>query len=494
MLIYEFTAIVCSFILPRFILVSFGSNINGLVLSITRFLNISTLLDAGVGSVAKAALYKPLAEHDENTVSKIYVSVSRFYKIIGLVFCVYTIIIAFIIPYINDSGMDKTYVFFLTIAISIATLVQFLIGATNVSLINADQKVFYITIINIITLILNTFASIILINLGCDILVVKLSTSLIFAIRPLFAYLYCKKHFNIDRKAIYDEDPVKQKRDGFAHQLAETIHNNVDVIVLTAFSTYSYVSVYSVYALVTDGVSKLISSFRSGMGPAFGNMLVTEPVDTVRRKFSALELIYFSLTTIVFSCALVMIIPFIKLYTKGVNDIDYIQPLFSVVFLLSAMLHCLKGIHLMIIYAAGKFRDTKKAAYTEMIINLIISIALVWKFNLLGVAIGTYMAMTYRIIHSIIYVGKNILHGGIKKSLYRLTICHIIAILAVVCFSFFRNGMYGSYLIWVGRSIICAVCIAVVTVFSFAFTSLEDFQTIKKFGHSFIISRQQKKI
>ncbi len=490
-LIYEIVAIVCSFILPRFILIEFGSTVNGLVLSITRFLNISTLLDAGVGSVAKAALYKPLAENDKNLVSKIYVSVSKFYKTIGIIFCVYTVAVAFCMPYINDSGLDYSYVFFLTFTISVSTLAQFMIGATNSSLINADQKVYLITNVNTITLILNTIVSVILISIGCNILIVKLSTSIIFAIRPAFAYFYCKKNYDIDWRAKYDEDPVKQKKDGFAHQLAETVLNNVDVIVLTAFSTYSLVSVYSVYALVTDGVSRMISCMRSGMGAIFGNMLVTEPLDKVEKKFSVVELIYIVVSTIVFSCALVMIIPFVKLYTKGISDIDYARQAFAVVFLLSAMLNCQKGIYLMVIYAAGKFKETKKAAYTEMIINLVISVILVWKFDLLGVAIGTLVAMAYRILHSIIYTRGTILKWGTRKALVRLALSLIIALGSVWSFSYFSHAYYQSYATWVLYAAVVFIILSVVTISIFALLYRQDMKQVLKYGIG-LVKRKSK--
>lgn len=62
------------------ILESFGSDVNGLVNSITQFLGVITLLDLGVGAVVQSALYKPLAENDTDTISKIYVSANKFFR------------------------------------------------------------------------------------------------------------------------------------------------------------------------------------------------------------------------------------------------------------------------------------------------------------------------------------------------------------------------------------------------------------------------------
>ena len=61
---YQVTALVCGFILPRVILLYFGSAINGLVNSVAQFLSIITFLECGVGVVIQSALYKPLADSD----------------------------------------------------------------------------------------------------------------------------------------------------------------------------------------------------------------------------------------------------------------------------------------------------------------------------------------------------------------------------------------------------------------------------------------------
>ena len=70
-LILQLVTVVCGFILPRLILESFGSDVNGLVNSITQFLGVITLLDLGVGAVVQSALYKPLTEKDTDMISKI---------------------------------------------------------------------------------------------------------------------------------------------------------------------------------------------------------------------------------------------------------------------------------------------------------------------------------------------------------------------------------------------------------------------------------------
>ena len=82
-LVYQITVIVSGLILPRLILVYYGSSVNGLVQSITQMLSIISMLDLGVGAVVQAALYKPLADNDEVRVSAIYSAARKYFRIIA---------------------------------------------------------------------------------------------------------------------------------------------------------------------------------------------------------------------------------------------------------------------------------------------------------------------------------------------------------------------------------------------------------------------------
>lgn len=466
--VYEIVGIVCSFILPRLILTSYGSDVNGLVLSITRFLSISTFIDAAVGGVCRAALYEPLARGDNTLISRIYVSATGFYRKIGAIFGGYTLLIACLLPVINSEGFGFWEIFFLTAAISVSMLVQFLLGATNTTLIYADQKVYLTTNINTITLILNTIATFVMIKLGGSIQIVKLTTSLVFTIRPIFAYFYCKKHYRIDRKATYDVDPIKNKWSGFSHQIAETVRTNVDVWSLTALSVYANVSIYSVYVLITDGLTKLIECIRSGMGPSFGNMLATEPRETVRRKFGYFDWVTNVTSCILFSCAGVLILPFVLRYTAGVTDADYAQPVFALFLIISTLLHNMKHPYLMIIFAAGHYKETRLSAYIEMIINLVLSVVLVQLWGLTGVGIGATAAMIFRLIYCSVYLSRHILMYPVRNLITKLLLNGGIFTAVYFLFTPIRQAVYHSYMDWVIWAIPVAAATTLITLVAYS--------------------------
>ena len=85
---------ICGLILPRFVLLNFGSEANGLVASVTQLLGYTVLLEGGIGGVMRAALYKPLANEDEEGISGIFYQITRTFRKISLVFIGFAVILS----------------------------------------------------------------------------------------------------------------------------------------------------------------------------------------------------------------------------------------------------------------------------------------------------------------------------------------------------------------------------------------------------------------
>ena len=82
---YQLLVILSGFILPRCYLHFYGSEINGLINSITQFLAFINICDLGIGAVVSSALYKPLAERDILGVSRIFVFAKKFFRIVSFI-------------------------------------------------------------------------------------------------------------------------------------------------------------------------------------------------------------------------------------------------------------------------------------------------------------------------------------------------------------------------------------------------------------------------
>lgn len=459
----QIVSVVCGFIVPRLIIKTFGSDINGLTSSITSFLGYITLFEAGVGGVIRASLYKPLANKDINAISGIVKATEKFFKSVSYIFIGYLFFIALYFSFFVNKGYDGAFTFSLVIIIGASTFVQYYFGLTYQVLLQADQKKYISSALQIITLIINAILVIVLVNLGAEIHMVKLGSSLIFILRLIGLYFYVNKKYKIIKNFPENKDAIKQRWDGLGHHIAFFLHRNTDIVVLTLFTNLKEVSVYSLYLLVVSGIEKLVTSFTTGLEAAFGNIIAKGESEVLDRNFRIYELISFSLTTILFTSTAMLILPFITLYTKGVTDANYIRPLFAYILIMAEASYCIRLPYHAVVLAAGHFKQTRNGAFLEAFINAFLSVVLVNFFGIIGVAVGTLCAMLFRTIQYVVYLSRNVIKRKISEFIKRCFI-NIFAVLFII---FVVNSLkiviIDSYLAW-GLYAVCITLISLVIV------------------------------
>lgn len=478
-LVYQILLIISGFILPRSMLSAYGSEINGLVSSISQFLSFISFMQAGVGVVVQAALYKPLSEDDYDAVSKIYVSAQKFFRTIAIIFVGYTLTIAFVYPYFTNTPFSNQYIALLVFAISINLFAQYFFGLTNSMLLQADQKAYVSLILQSISTVLNVVVSLILIYSGFSVLIVKLVSNIVCLISPLGMYFYVRKNYKIDTHIKYTGEPIKQKWSGFAQHISAVIVDNTDMVTLTLFSSLSNVSVYYVYYIVVNALKVLLTSLTNGIQSLFGNMIARNENQNLKRIFDKFEMLFSYAITFLYTCALCLIVNFVKVYTNGVTDANYDVPVFAVLITMAFAVFCYRTIYYTLIKAAGHFKQTQFAAIFEAILNVSISVILVIKWDLIGVAIGTLIAVTYRTVYCVWYLSKNILkrpqvlfwkNMGINLIVY--CVCYLLTMT-------FDMGEI-SYFSWFILAVKVAIVVFIILTVVYLLVYRKDFIEIRK--------------
>ena len=422
-LIFQLVTMVCGIITPRLLLGAFGSEIYGACSSITQFLAYIALIEGGVSGVARAALYKPLSQNDGKQIGKVLNEIKYFFRIIGTIFVVYVIIIACSFKTIsNITCLNWISTFALVLVISISTFAQYFIGISNAVLIQADQRSYVTNIISTCTTIINCLLVVVLVVLGTNIIVVKLMSSVVFAMKPVAQWLYVKRKYSIVKTREKDSTALEQKWTAFGQHIAYFLHSNTDVMVLTIFSGLKTVSVYSVYYMIISAVQGICTSFSTGMEAFFWSLYAEKQKEELLRTFDFYETLISFVAITLFSITAVLITPFVQIYTRGIVDANYYQPLFGILLLSASILYCMRQPYHSMVMAAGHFRQTKIAAYGEAILNITISIILVKVLGLPGVAIGTIAATAFRMIYYVMYLQKNIISRSVSYFVKRFVV------------------------------------------------------------------------
>ena len=98
---------------------------------------------------------------------------------------------------------------------------------------------------------------------------------------------------------------------------------------------------------------------------------------------------------------IILITPFVSLYTGGISDIDYYQPLFATLLCLAEYVYCTSLTYNNMIMAAGHIKQTQWISVTEAIINIVLSLILVKWIGIIGVALGTLIAFAFNTVANI---------------------------------------------------------------------------------------------
>lgn len=468
-LVFQLTTIICGFILPRLILNAFGSEVNGLVNSITQFLGVISFLELGVGAVVQSALYKPLAEKRQDDVSKIISSANKFFSRLGQILLIYVIALVIVYPQFAGKNFGFIYTATLIVTISISSFAQYFFGIVNRLLLTADQRGYIQYNAQTLAVVCNTAACFILIRVGCSIQIVKLTTSLIYLLQPFLIYLYVRHHYSIDRKIKYIKEPIPQKWNGIAQHVAAVILDGTDTIVLTLFATLSDVSIYSVYFLVVKGVKQLFMSMTNGITSLIGELWAKQEIKELNKTFSWTEWVIHTGTTFVFGLTAILIVPFVRVYTLGIHDANYIQPLFAALIVAANAGHCLRLPYNIIILAAGHYKQTQNNYIIAAILNIVVSVVTVKAWGLIGVAIGTLVAMGYQTVWMAVYDSRNLIKWPLRNFAKQIFVDGL-----TVTIGFFATRMIvmpeATYIEWVFLAVKTAIIwIVIVGVLNMVF-------------------------
>lgn len=473
----QIVIIISGFIIPKLLLSTYGSDNYGLTVSIAKFLGYISLLEGGFGVVIKAALYKPIAEDNKEKILSILKSCSNFFKKLSYIFLIYICLLCFIFPLFVSNKFDVFYTISLILIIAISTFFEYCFGMTYGLFLKSKEKNYVVSYIQILTYILNIILILILTRLNLSIHVVKLFGSMIFVLRPIIQNMYVKKKYNISLKNIIVKQDIKGKWDGLTQHVAAVVNDSIDVTLLTFFGMISEISIYSVYYMIVSSIKQLIISVSTGIESTLGSLIAKGEYKNLRHEFETYEFIYYSINTIFYSCSLILIVQFVKIYTIDITDTNYINYAFGYIITLAIYIYTLRAPYYSLIMASGNVKQTKRDAFIEAILNLILSLILINKYGIVGLAIGSLVAMTYRTIAIMIYSSKQILvrklNHTFKKlifSLFQMTIIYLIYNLLLV-------KDVTNYMSWI---ILALATFIVATVVVFIFSMIFYKREIKE--------------
>ena len=135
---------------------------------------------------------------------------------------------------------------------------------------------------------------------------------------------------------------------------------NTDICVVTLLVGIKDVSIYSIYMLPIAALRNLISLISNIYQSVLGKYYAKDDIDILKSNFIKLQNINWVVSLILYGTCFLLIDDFVKIYTIGINDANYYQPLFSGIMILATLLYSILEPQKFLILSVGKFKDIKK--------------------------------------------------------------------------------------------------------------------------------------
>ena len=459
-LFYRVILLLTGFITPRIMLSYFGSEVNGLVSSVAQFVSYLVLVEAGLSASMTYALYKPLAEKDENGISSIVSAAKKFYFKAGYLFLGLIILLAVGFPLFLDqypSGMGYVDVVALVFITGVSGAIDMFTLAKYTALLNADQKTYVISIASSVYVVLNTALIAVFSILCFDIIWVKAIALIAVLLRSVILVAYCRKHYPyLDYKAKPNYTALNKRWDALFQQVLGVAQNGAPMVILTTVTRdLKQNSIYTVYNAVVAGLNSILSLFVSGLAASFGEVIAKGEKKTLQKAYSDFETAYYLVISVIYAVAFVMILPFIKIYTAGITDAVYTDSMVGFLFVLNGLLYNIKTPQGMLVLSAGLYKETRYRSLAQALIIIVVGVPLAYFYGLVGVLLGLLASNIYRAVDLLFFIPKYVTGLSFWHTLKKWAVIAVNTALTFGVFSLIQFPVDG-YLSWA----LLAVCVA----------------------------------
>lgn len=271
--------------------------VNGLF---TNILTMLSLAELGVGSAIVYALYKPLAENDEEKIASLMKVYSTAYRTIGVLIGVVGLALMPFIDLIIHEQPNISESIYLLYALNLFNTASSYFFSYRSSLLIAAQRNYIVGGINYAVTIIQSVLQMVFLLLFRNYLgYLLIQTAGTFTYNVLVSWI-ATKQFPFIRKKDVKPLPKDERRVLFAnirdlmiYKVSSLLVNSTDNILITFFSGLATTGIASNYTLLVNTLNSLLSQVFNGLTASIGNHNASESVEKRYQMFSFLNMMNF---------------------------------------------------------------------------------------------------------------------------------------------------------------------------------------------------------
>lgn len=434
----QLITLVLGLIVPRYFIKSYGSDVNGLLGTITQIFTYMALLESGIGQAAKNLLYEPFQKNDKQKISEISSIAKIYFRKFTLIYAIGVILLSFILPIALKTTVKYETIVIIVLLEGMSSVISFYYIETPSIIMNVDGKNYINNLIGVFNKIIVYLFKIIMAAFGLNIILLQIVSFIITIFKVFFYYVYFRKEYRwIKFKKPKGKLKLKDRNAYILTEIASTIFNSTDMIVLSFFISTKLSSVYGIYSMIYTNISLLLNSIYFSVIYVLG-YAYHENIIRYQKLHDSFTSIFLGLVTIFMSVCYVLTIPFVSLYTNGITDTNYIYEQLPLMFCLIQMLSWSRYVSGNLTGVAGYAKQTSYISIVEAIINISLSILFSYKYGIIGVTLATVIALPIKVIWCTYIADKKVMKRSYKKSISIIGVNFLFFFLIVLIFDLYK--------------------------------------------------------
>lgn len=408
--------------------------LTGMLMNIMSFLSVAEL---GIGTSIVYFLYKPLQEDNHDRINEVMSMLAYLYRSIGAVIGTIGIIVSLFFPWwFNNltTGLPLVYFAFYSF---LASSVSGYIFNYKQLLVSANQKQYlvnaYFQTISIAQSLVQIALAYYLHNLWLWVIVGLIFTMIgiiVFNYRIQQLYPWLRINLREGRENLKKYPEVLRKtRQIFVQKIKDFILYKSDEILVGAFVSVIKVAYYGNYTIILNKFLYLVNILSDGLSAGVGNLLAEGNEKNIMKVYWEMTAARFFILGVIIFSLLMFLQPFIGCWLGDQYQLDEV-----IVYLLifNLFIRIQPAAVYIFIGASGLYSDIW-AAWTELIINLSVTLLLAPSYGIVGILLGKIISFS---LISFFWKPYYLFSQGFHKSVWEywrgMTIYYILFVLFTV--------------------------------------------------------------
>ena len=363
---------------------------NGVISNVIAILSVSEL---GISTAVVYNLYAAIAGQDEKRIAGLMNLYRKAYLVFAAVILgLGMVVMPFIHLILNEVTFSLGYirlVFFLWL---VRTVLSYLLSYKR-SILIADQREYLVSITMLVVNVLNYTSTIVILELSRNYVLALGINLVVEAAGNLWIASY------VDRKAPLERELVGRVVDNirniFVTRLFTKLLLSTDKIIASGMITTVVAGLYTNYCLITQSVLNIMVAFAGALKPTLGHLFLEKDRDRDVQALRQITFLFFLVSSTASVCVFCLITPFVR--DLWLNE-TYLMEMGFVAASVGQFFFTAMGLPLeSVMSVTGLFHRERNVAIITTLVNLAVSLLLVRKLGVTGIAIGTITAYLVQI-------------------------------------------------------------------------------------------------